>query len=109
MTKVKKVLPQLHKLQNVDINRHAVAMLDVLLECCTLNLVSSLTGISRVTLYRWLDQDVALDDMNHYHAAWFILHCETNPKVKMLLERGPMSNPRLAKRVIEGDNNEQKD
>ena len=39
--------------------------------------------------------------MNHFHAAWFLLVCETNPKIRLLLTRGPMSHPRLAKRVIE--------
>jgi hypothetical protein len=96
-------------MDRVDINRKAVELLDALLERCTLNLVSKITGITRVTLYRWLDESIALDDMNPRDAAWLILQCETNPKLVLLMSKPPMSKPRLAKRVIEselGEDNE---
>lgn len=98
---MKQYLKELHKMQPNAINQAAITLLDALLERCTINLVCSLSGISRVTLYRWLDETIALDDMNYRDAAWFILQCETNPKIKMLLSRAPLSNPRLAKRLTD--------
>lgn len=88
-TKPKQRHTELHSMERNDINQLAVTYLDKLLQHCTLNLVQRIVGISRTTLYKWLDEDVALDDMNHYHAAWFVLQYETNPKVAMLLQRGP--------------------
>ena len=76
-------------------------MLCILIERCTLNLVTDLTGISRTTLYKWLDETVPLDQMNHRDAAWFIVYCETSPRVKLLMSRPPLSHPRLARRLLE--------
>lgn len=98
---MKKYLAELHKMQPVDINAAAVKLLDALLQRCTINLVSDLTAISRVTLYRWLDESIELEAMNHRDAAWFIMQCETNPKLVLLLGRAPLSNPRLAKRLTD--------
>jgi len=94
-------LYNLHNMNPLDINQMALDTLDVLLERCTINLVTTLTGISRPTLYRWLDEDLPLDAMNYRDSAWFILVCETSPKVQMLLTRPPLSHPRLAKRIID--------
>jgi len=102
-TKRKEYLAQLHSMDRNDINQVAVKYLDHLLQHCTLHLVQQLIGISRTTLYKWLDEAVELDAMNHRDAAWLILVYETSPKVRMLLERGPVSNPRLAKRALEGE------
>lgn len=100
-TKPKTYLESLHAMERNDINSQAVKYLDRLLQCCTINLVSSLTGISRTTLYKWLDESITLDEMNHRDAAWLILMVETSPKFQQLLQRGPVSNPRLAKRVTD--------
>lgn len=101
-----KVTEALHALSDNDINQKALNYLDKLLERCTLNLVTQLTRVSRPTLYRWLDEDLPLEAMNPRDAAWFIVMCETSPKVTMLLDRAPLSNPRLAKRLTdEVDNN----
>jgi len=91
----------------VEINELAYNKLNELLTRCTLNLVTQLTGVSRPTLYRWIDEDCSLEEMNHRDAAWFILVYETSTKVKMLLDRPPLSHPRLAKRII--DEGEQHD
>lgn len=100
-TKPKTYLAHLHRMDANDINQAALRTLDRLLERCTLNMVTKLTGISRTTLYKWLDEDLPLDAMNYRDAAWFILVCETSPKVDMLLQRAPLSNPRLAGRLFE--------
>lgn len=106
-TKRRLYLADLHSMDPNDISQAAIKLLDHLLERCTLNLVTKLTGISRTTLYKWLDDSLPLDVMNHRDAAWFIMLCETSPKVAMLMDRAPLSNPRLAGRVIEGeDDNE---
>lgn len=94
---------ELTSMDRNDLCQVAVTKLEKLLEHCTLNMVCKLTGITRPTLYKWLDESIALDDMNHYYAAWFILNYETNPKIRMLLDRGYTSKPRLAGRVIEGE------
>jgi len=91
----------LHSMDHNEINLAALALLDKLLERCTVNLISQLTGITRVTLYRWLDVEVPLESMNVRDAAWFIMLCETSPKLKMLLARAPLTNPRLAKRLTD--------
>lgn len=100
-TKPKTYVESLHEMDPNDINQTAVTLLDNLLEHCTLNLVNQLTGISRTTLYKWLDPDVELDAMNHRDAAWFILMYETKPQMRMLLQRGPVSKPRLIKRILD--------
>lgn len=106
-TEPKTYLQDLHSMDRNDICAIAVKYLDNMLQRCTLHLVCDLTGISRTTLYKWLDSDVALDQMNHRDAAWFILLYETSPKMQMLVQRGPLSKPRLAKRLLEdGDDNE---
>lgn len=101
MVTKKALIPLLHAMDHNDINQAALGYLDKLLDRCTLNLVSSLTQITRPTLYRWLDEDLPLDVMNVRDAAWFIMMVETSPKLQMLMERGPLSNPRLAKRLID--------
>lgn len=105
-TKEKVPLHQvLYDTDHNDINQAAIDLLYKLLECCTLNLVSQLTGVTRPTLYRWMDEKLPLDAMDYRQSAWFILVVETNPKIQALLKRGPVSNPRLAKRTLEGDSN----
>jgi len=100
------LLTQLHGLPPIEINQLALGKLNELLERCSVNLVSSMTGITRPTLYRWLDTDISYEEMDHRIAAWFILYCETSPKAKLLLDRPPLSHKRMAKRVIEdGENN----
>ena len=101
----KQYLHELHARDPDWICSLAVKRLSKLLEHSTINLVQKLTGISRTTLYRWLDEDVALDKMNYRDAAWFILYCETSPRVKMLLERPPLSHPRLARKLLEETTN----
>lgn len=98
---MRETIDNLHSMAPIEINQIACDKLNQLLERCTINLVSNLTGISRTTLYRWLDPDRSLEEMNHRDSAWFILFCETSPKITLLLERPPLSHPRLAKRVIE--------
>lgn len=105
--KPKTYLQDLHLMSSVQINQAAVNVLEDLLERCTLNLVCDLTGISRTTLYKWLDPDVSLDEMNHRDAAWLIMLAETSPKVQLLMQRGPLSKPRMARRMLEeGKNHE---
>lgn len=104
-----RTIDNMYNMRRVDINQIAFDKLNELLERCTINLISQLTSISRPTLYRWIDLDLSLEDMNYRDSGWFILVCETSPKVKMLLDRPPMSHPRLAKRVIEGWVEEDKD
>ncbi len=104
---MRETIDNMYNMQPIDINQIAFDKLHELLERCTVNLVTQLTGISRPTLYRWLDADRSLEEMNHRDSAWFILVCETSPKVKMLLDRPPLSHPRLAKRLLdEGEDNE---
>lgn len=97
----KELTSLLHAMDHNDINQEALNYLDKLLDRCTLNLVSSLTQITRPTLYRWLDEQLPLEAMNPRDSAWFIVMCETSPKLQLLLERGPLSNPRLAKRLTD--------
>lgn len=89
MTKPKQHHQDLHTLEPEDINEIAVNKLSALLDRCSLHLTSSVTGISRTTLYKWLDPEVPLESMDHRIAGWFILQTETNPKVAMLMQRGP--------------------
>jgi len=99
------LIEKLHDMDALNINQIAYDKLNELLERCTINLVCQLTRISRPTLYRWLDTDRSLEEMNTMQAAWFILVCETSPKVQMLLQRPPLSHPRLAKRLLEEEDN----
>ena len=104
--KTKLIHPELHHMDREDLNQEAVTMLDTLLECCTMHLVSELTGISRTTLYKWTDESVSLEAMSHRDSMCFILMCETDPKLIGVLTRGPVSHPRMAKRLVEeGDSN----
>lgn len=96
MTKPKQHTANLHSMTPEEINTIACNMLDRLLECCTLHLVSSVTGISRTTLYKWQDESIPLDSMNHRDAAWLILNVETNPKIAQMLQRGPTKFRRQA-------------
>ena len=103
---MRETIDNMHSMRPIDINQIAYDKLQELLERCTVNLVTQLTGISRPTLYRWLDADRSLEEMNHRDSAWFIPVCETSPKVRMLLDRPPLSHPRLAKRLLdEGEDN----
>lgn len=104
-TKPKTYLEDAHTMTPEQINAAACHILFRLMERCTLNLVCDLTGISRTTLYKWLDPDVPLDSMNHRDAAWFILMAETSPKMQMLLQRGPSRRPRLARRMLDEETN----
>jgi len=98
---MKPVLPLIHAMDHNAVNQAALDYLDKLLERATINLVSNLTQITRTTLYRWLDESLPLDAMNVRDAAWFIMICETSPKLTMLLARAPLTNPRLAKRLTD--------
>ena len=99
--KTKLIHPELHNMQRTDISQAALDMLYALLECCTINLVSDLTSISRTTLYKWLDESIDLEAMSHRDSGWFILMCETDPKLIGVLARGPVSRPRMAKKLVE--------
>ena len=104
--KIKLIHPDLHSMQREAINQTAVTLLDALLECCTLNLISEITSISRTTLYKWLDESLPLDAMSHRDSAWFILLSETDPRLIGIMERGPVSHPRMAKQLVqEGESN----
>ncbi len=98
---MRETIDNMHSMTPININQIAYDKLNELLTRCTIHLVTRLTGISRPTLYRWLDPDRSLEEMNHRDSAWFILVCETSPKVKMLLDRPPLSHPRLASRLLE--------
>ena len=98
---MRETIDNMHSMQPIEINQIAYDKLNELLERCTINLVTILTGISRPTLYRWLDPDLALEEMNYRDSAWFLLVCETSPKVRLLLTRPPLSHPRLASRLFE--------
>jgi len=102
-------IKQLHEADADTIRQIALDKLDALLERCTINLVTQLTRISRPTIYRWLDESLDYEAMDWKDCAWFILVCNTSPKVKMLMDRPPLSHPRLAKRVIEeGEANDER-
>lgn len=92
---------KLHAMDHNEINQAALDILAHLMERATLNLISSLTQITRPTLYRWLDESLPLDAMNVRDAGWFIVMCESSPKITMLRQRAPLSNPRLAKRLTD--------
>lgn len=101
------ILKNIMQMKPEVINQVAYDRLNMLLERCTINLVSSLTQITRRTLYRWLDPDRSLEEMDHKIATYFLVHCAFNGKVQMLMERAPLSHKRLAGRLLEGeDNNE---
>lgn len=101
-------VPVLHSMEPNEINDMACRRLDALLNRCTINLAADLTGISRKTLYRWMDPEIPLDAMDYKQAAWFLLMTETSPKVKLLMERPPTKNRRMARGLLEmnGENNE---
>ena len=98
---MRETIDNMHNMQPIEINQIAYDKLQELLTRCTLNLVTTLTRVTRVTLYRWLDTERSLEEMDYKQAAWFILVCETSPKVKILLSRPPLSHPRLAKRLLD--------
>lgn len=95
------ITPFLYSMDPDAIKQEALDILDKLLERATINLVSNLTNITRPTLYRWLNEDLPFSAMNVRDAAWFIMVCEHSPKVLMLLDRAPLKNPRLAKRLTD--------
>lgn len=92
---------RLHEMEGADINQAACTLLEQLMQCASINLIAQLTRITRTTLYRWLDADVELERMSPQIAGWFILICETSPKLQALLQRGARSHPRLAKRITD--------
>lgn len=94
------IIENLHSMTHAEICQAAVSLLVSLNERCSLNLITDLAGISRTTLYKWLDDSIPLESMNYRDAAWFILYCETSPRVKLLLERPPLSHPRMARKLI---------
>ncbi len=75
----------------------AVELLDSLLDRCTIHLLSELTDITRATLYKWINEDLPLEAINKNLACWFILVCETDPRIIMLSERPPTQYQRYAK------------
>lgn len=97
-----RAVKQLHTMSPLDINQEAVRLLNKLLERATYNLISKLTGITRPTLYRWMSEDVEFEQMNFMAAAWFIVQCETNPKLVQLMSRAPLTYRRLAGRLTGG-------
>lgn len=100
---MKRLTEKLATMEPVDINIAAIEYLNLMLERCTVHLLASLTGLSRPMFYRWMDSDRAYDQMDHVRSAWFILMCENHPKLQLLMKRAPMTYPRLAKRVIDGE------
>ena len=90
----------LHAMDQDDIRLTGLEMLDRLLQCCTLNLISNVTGISRTTLYKWTDDDVPLEAVSPRDAAWLILVCESDPKLVMILKRGPVQRKTSATWLI---------
>jgi hypothetical protein len=92
---------RLYSLQPIEINKAAIAYLDKMTDRAPLNLIATLTHVSRPTLYKWQDKNTPYDSINFKDAAWFILMCETNPKVKMLLDRPPLTRKHRARYVIE--------
>ena len=95
------LIRDIHSATPNEINQAAVNSLVALTACASLNLISQITGITRVTLYKWLDEEVSLDEMDHRLAGWFLLLVNTSPKLVALLERGPAKHPRLAKRWLD--------
>ena len=98
---MRETIDNLYNMQPNEINQVAIDKLDEMLDRCTINLIAALTGITRTTLYRWLDPKLPLDVMDYKQAAWLILVCETSPKIQLLLSRPPLSHPRLAKRITD--------
>lgn len=104
----KKYADILWSMNDNDVRQQAVNILCTLLDRCTINLASTLTRISRPTLYRWLDPELPLEAVDYKTACYFILLAETHPKLLMLFDRPPMKYTRLAHRLInEEGNNEQ--
>lgn len=89
----------LWNMEPVEINRLAVHKLVKLLNISTMGLIERLTGITRQTQYRWLDESRSYDQMDYHKAAWFILMLETKPQLILLQDRAP-SRPHLAHRII---------
>lgn len=98
---------ELHSMTSLEIQQAAYDRLQLLLTRCTIHLVQRLTHISRPTLYRWLNTDRALEQMDRCQCITFIVMFETEPKIRMLLERPPLKYPRLASRVIAEDTAEE--
>lgn len=90
----------LHDMSHKAINQSALSYLYALLDRSTLNLVSTLTGITRQSLYRWLDPNLPVESISHRDAAWFILVCETSPKLQLLLSKPKATRPHLANRAL---------
>ena len=100
MSKAKEFHQDLHCMESDDINQAALTLLDRLLQRCTMLLVTDLTGITRTTLYKWLNESLPLDAMSTRDSAWFILMCETSPKLIMLLKRAPLEDIRKARHLV---------
>jgi hypothetical protein len=81
-----------------DAIKHAALKLLVLMDMrCSVKLMAEITGISRTTLYKWFDADVPLEAMSVRDCAWFILVCETDPKLMRLLSREPATHKNLVR------------
>jgi hypothetical protein len=91
------VHPVLHTMQSDDINNAALKLLGTLLDRCSMNLLSDLSGISRTTIYKWLDEDVPLESMSARDSAWFIIMCEHEPRLVKLLSRPPATHKNLVR------------
>ena len=97
--------PNLPYMTKAEINQAAYDLLVEMLQCCTINLLSDKTGISRPSFYRWLDPDVSIEEMDPKAAAWFIVFMEHQLQFVELRKKGPASHPRLSHRVINSQPN----
>ena len=96
-----KIHTSLWNMTPLEINQAAYDLLHTLLERATINLISKITKVTRVTLYRWVDPERSLEEMDSKQAAWFITMCETSPKAILLLDHAPLSHPRMAHRITD--------
>ncbi len=103
------VLINLSQLSRGEINLCAYETLNELLERCTINLVARLTSITRKTLYRWLDPDRSLEEMDHKIAVYFLTLFVYDKKIQLLMTRPPLSHRRLAGRLLEEGQDNAKD
>ena len=96
----KKILDQIHSMDPDDVKAHALVLLCDLLERSTMQLAHELTGITRATMYRWLDEELGYESMSIRDCAWFILLCETSPKLQMLLSRKPVQTRHRQRQLL---------
>ena len=90
----------MHSMTDESIRETALAMLNRLLQHCTINMAAKQTKIARTTLYRWIDPELDLDKVTLHTAAWFILMYETRFEIQLILAREP-SRRRMAHKIIE--------